>query len=358
MAIINYRMVTLILEKMKNYICISIFILAGLVSCKNQDWEFPNYDYQTVYFAHQFPVRTVTFGEDIFDTSLDNQKKIQIMATIGGVYSAFQDVEIDIEVDNSLTEDLLFGAGQNEIKYMPTNYYQLASNRITIPKGGLIGGVEVQLNDAFFEDPLAISNNYVIPLKITRVVNADSILNGIPAIDNPNPSIADDWEIMPKNFTLYAVKYINEWTGMYLRRGKDEIQGVNGNEHLNQTVIRRQPDVEKDQVQRILTRNMRTALLPLTYQGNNNVNQSSDVVLTFDDNQNCTITAASINYTASGTGKFVKLGEKNSWGQRDRNALYLEYTINHPEMTINVTDTLVVRDREVGMELFVPALKP
>ena len=32
--------------------------------------------------------------------------------------------------------------------------------------------------------------------------------------------------------------------------------------------------------------------------------------------------------TATGTGKFVQDGEKNSWGNKDRDAIYLKYTVD------------------------------
>lgn len=71
---------------MKNKIfSVLVILLVSLSSCTNQDTDFNNFDYQSVYFAYQFPVRTITLGEDIFDTTLDNDYKCKIMATLGGV---------------------------------------------------------------------------------------------------------------------------------------------------------------------------------------------------------------------------------------------------------------------------------
>ena len=54
-------------------------IFTALISCKNTEIIHPDFDYQTVYFANQYPVRTIVLGEDInFDTTLDNEKKIEI----------------------------------------------------------------------------------------------------------------------------------------------------------------------------------------------------------------------------------------------------------------------------------------
>ena len=53
---------------------------------------------------------------------------------------------------------------------------------------------------------------------------------------------------------------------------------------------------------------------------------------------------------------FVKNGEKKSWGNKDRNALYLDYTVDLAGGKKYVTkDTLVVRDRGVKMETFSPS---
>ena len=95
-----------------------LFILLAITgcvftSCENQDWEFPDFEYTTVYFAYQTPVRTITFGEDVWDTSLDNQGQCQIMATIGGVYSNDKDRTISIQVDNSIVDDITFADGES-----------------------------------------------------------------------------------------------------------------------------------------------------------------------------------------------------------------------------------------------------
>lgn len=317
---------------MKKFL-ISILLISVLASC-NKDQEFSDFEYQTVYFAYQYPVRTITFGEDIFDTQLDNQKKCKIMATTGGVYYSKKDVTIGISVDNALLGNgLKFGPAGDEIKVMPTSYYSLASNQIVIPEGSLTGGVEVQLTDAFFNDPLAIKNTYVLPVRMSSKGNVDSILAG-------------------KDFILYAVKYVNPWHGNYLRRGKDVISGS-----VSQTNIRHKPYVEDDEVNKLSTRSMKEVEFPLVYKAPNGTNINCTLLLTFDDAGNCSVSSATSSITASGNGKFVKRGEKNSWGSKDRDALYLNYEINLTDMKVASTDTLVLRDRGVTMETFTPAVK-
>ncbi|MDN3670388.1 DUF5627 domain-containing protein [Echinicola jeungdonensis] len=336
------------------YIIIALVLVFS--SCENQDWEFPNFDYQTVYFAYQFPVRTLTMGEDIFDTSLDNEGKFKLMVTTGGVYSSPNDVSVQIEVDESLAEGLLFEEGGDEVEVLSSEYYQLSSETVTIPRGEIAGGVEVQLTGAFFNDPRAIKKTFVLPVKITEVMNADSVLSGIPVVDNPRRAIAEDWFPTPKDFTLYAVKYVNEWHGNYLRRGRDIISGKNP-DIIDDTVVRHEENVVDDEINELLTQSLSEVLFPLSFPGEGGENITADLLLSFDDEGNCTVSAAHEGYTASGNGKFVKDGEKSSWGNQDRDAVYLEYEIDLPQMHVATVDTLVIRDRGVGMETFSPVLK-
>ncbi|KKO89748.1 MULTISPECIES: DUF5627 domain-containing protein [Sphingobacterium] len=330
--------------------------LVSLASCKNNDWEFPDFEFQSVYFAYQTPVRTVTLGEDIFDNSLDNQHKVKVMATTGGVYNNKKDIRIDFVVDNSLTNGLHYPNGQ-AVTALPDNYYQLASNQISIPSGSLTGGVEVQLTDAFFADPKSLETYYVLPLRMTKVVNADSILSGKTSLQTANRAIASDWDAAPKDFIFYALKYINPWHGNYLRRGTDQIVGKGANSSLTKSVVRHQAYVEKDEVKNISTAALKKSVLPLSFKGAGDVNINVNLNLSFDDDNNCSVSSASAGVSATGSGKFVKRGEKNSWGNADRDALYLSYTIDMAQMTVTSKDTLVMRDRSVKMETFTPVKK-
>lgn len=67
---------------------------------------------------------------------------------MGGVYENQTNPTVDIEVDNSLCDNLKFSTGEDVVP-MPAEYYTLASNQIVIPQGQISGGVEVQLTDAF-----------------------------------------------------------------------------------------------------------------------------------------------------------------------------------------------------------------
>ncbi|MGY3212833.1 DUF5627 domain-containing protein [Mucilaginibacter sp. HD30] len=334
------------------------FLAASLLlaSCtKNNDWEFPDFDYSTVYFSYQSPIRTITLGEDIYDNTLDNQHKSLIMATLGGVYTNKKDVAVDVVVDNTLTQNLKFslptGVGGNVVA-MPSSYYALPANKqIIIPKGNMSGGIEVQLTDAFFADPLSVGNNYVIPLRMTKVTGADSILKGQTALANPDRRIAQNWGIVPKDYILYAVKYINQYHGNYLRRGVDEVKGNGGNTALDTKIIYHKTYVEQDEVVGLTTNSLTDNALALVARNKDNSTTSFTVNLKFDNAGKCVVSAPPASaYTVSGTGEFVKKGDM--WGNTKRDVLRLKYQVAFAASTHSFTDTIVMRDRAVKLETF------
>lgn len=492
--------------------------MSSLASCHNQEQVFPDYDGGvTAYFAYQYPVRTIVLGEsETFDNTLDNQHKCIIYGTMGGAYNG-KDIVLDIEVDNSLTENLYFDAAcETPVKAMPAEYYTLSSDQLKYG-GSHMGGVEVQLTDAFFADPDAITNTYVIPVKMTNIVKgADQILAGTPAIEGDNALRTDptQWSVLPKDYTLYAIKYVNPWDGSWLRRGVDVIT-ENGE---TTTEVRHKQYVENDEVMTLSTKSLNSVVFPMTtnvsvmvppptqyalsmtnnvagdpwgqqtvytfstplssgstyvltfmakgtaeaeapiYLADADGNQSynyppvpfttewtpvtleilpssesttlmintgactgtfyiddislvekgkkdeyiadgsfptaerpagwngwggttpanivpegysaeellptmeivavpSDLVLTFDESGNCTVSSATEGVTATGTGKFVKDGEKLAWGNKDRDGIYLDYSVDFGSKQYAIRDTLVSRSREITIEEFSPTLK-
>lgn len=344
---------------MKKYNLLSILFIglfALLVaSCKNDDKNFPDFDYSTVYFAYQYPVRTIVLGEDTYDTSLDNEHKCKIYATMGGVYSNSNKIDIDFVVDNSLCDDLYF-EDNTPVKAMPSTYYKLADNKISLNRE-LNGGVIVELADAFFDDEDALKNTYVIPLRMTDVVNADSILSGSPIVDNPIRTNEAHWNVVAKDYVLYCLKYINTWDANYLRRGVDLIT-ENGTTTTN---VRHKQYVEYDEECSLTTNTINSAIFPVktAIRGADAelTTLTCNLILTFNDKDECTITSGTEEFKASGTGKFVKRGDKKSWGNKDRDVIYLDYNIDFNVKQYATQDTLVVRDRGIKMEEFLPTYK-
>jgi hypothetical protein len=343
---------------MKKIIYISLIAFSFLTACHNQDNEFPDYDYTSVYFAYQSPVRTLILGEDIYDNTLDNEHKCKIIATMGGVYENKKERVLDVVVDNSLCDSLKFDSDSGDyVVAMPSEYYSLEKDmQIVIPSGSVTGGIEVQLTDAFFANPLAIKNTYVIPLLIKSVTNIDSVLSGSAAVADPDRRAAGDWSVAPKDYILYCIKYINPWHGAYLRRGVDLGKGNSGNSLLDTTATYHNQYVERDQVVMMYTESMSEVSLSLsTRDKGNSTDVPFELKIKVDGSGNCTVFAPdNASYTISGNGEFVNDGDE--WGGKDRDVMHLKYQVDFGTSTHTFSDTLVMRDRQVAFETFTPVV--
>ena len=319
-------------------------ICGGISSCKNADVDFPDSDSGiNVYFGYQYPIRTIVLGDiTTYDNSGDNEHRFQIYSTMGGSYKG-RNLDVQVQVDETLLNNLKLDNDTQdgaELKALPSNYYTLSGNTIHY-NGSHQGCVDVQLSDAFFNDPHAVENYYVVPLVITGVTEGYKISTGTPAEGSKNVrQNSSDWIVAPKDYTLYMINFINKFDGSYLRRGTDDITTSAGTYRR----VRHEKYVEYDSVTKVITKSLTTAVMPIRiYDGSQPV--TCDLLLTFNGD-NCTISSATNGITASGTGEFKSKSEKKAWGDKDRDGLYLDYTVNVGTAVKYATkDTLVVRDR-------------
>lgn len=310
-----------------------VFSASALTSCENGDTDFDDFDYTTTYFPYQTPIRTLVLGNDEnVDVTTDNAHQCHIYAMIGGARDG-RNATINFEVDTTLCKNLYFSDG-TAVKAMPSSYYTLASNQIKT--SGINGYVTVDLTDAFFADTANIAGTYVIPLVMTDAVGVDSILRGKTVYSNAVRTNSSDWDIVPKDYVLYMVRFICPWAGNYLRRGVD-VTTENG---TSTTTTRHSEYVENDEVVALTTKSLHSVIFP--------VSSSYSLLITFDDSGVGTITSATSGYTVSGTALFGEKTEKKAWGNKDRDALYLDYTVTNGTKTIATKDTLVARDRGVS----------
>lgn len=331
---------------------ISIFIV-GLFSCQNEKWEFDDFDYSTVYFPYQYPVRTLVLGDyETGDNTNDNNLKFVVSAAIGGMYENKENRTVNYELAPALVQNVRTTTSDT-LTILPSNYYTLTPlNQILIPKGKFTGGVEVQLTEDFLNDPRAHTRRYVLPLRITSS-SLDSVLSGKPGTDNPDPRVAAHWDIVPKNFTLFGIKYINAYHGKYLHRGQSVIKDA-ANVTL-QTNVYRKPYVEQDEIWALTTVGRNTVSVTGVIRQTPASPGNFTMNLTFDDNGNCTIVNDPESaFAVTGSGKFLK--NADSWGNKPRNAIYINYQITVGSETHFATDTLVIRDRDVRFEVFTPVI--
>jgi len=347
---------------MKRILITGLIILTlGMFSCENQPIEFPDFDYTTTYFPYQFVFRTLILGDYITDNTNDNNLRFLISANVGGVYENKKDITVNFVVDPSLTDSMYNSvAPKGRILPLPTSYYTLSNtSQIIIPAGKFFGSVTVQLNEAFLLDPLSVSQNYVVPLVITSSTT-DSILQGIPLRPDAKRTINygnyNQWLIKPMDFTMFGIKYVNEYHGKYLLRGKNEIRDA-GDNSLIETVVYRQKYIEQCEVVSVLTA-LRDSV---TYENNIRVATGSSpgkfkMGIVFDANGDGVITKAPGSaFEITGIAKFSKNSE--IWGGQQRHAIYLNYAITQGTRLHNVKDTLVFRDKAVKFETFGYTLK-
>ena len=334
-------------------ILVALTLITGLIACEKQKNEFADFDYTTGYFPYQFPVRTLVLGDYIYDNTNDNDHKFLISAAMGGVYSNNQDRIFDLELANNLCNNVLFSAGGDTVRVMPPSYYTLSSKtQLVIPAGHVNGGIEVHLTDAFFADTLATRLSYVIPLRISNVTNLDSVLRGQSSQSNPDPRIKGLWDVQPKDFTMFAVNFINEYHGTYLHRGASTVKNPAG--AVVENNVYRTPYIVDNELWSMKTISRNQVTINTNTHSDSSIKVPLKMNLTFSDNGTCTVTqAAGSDFTITGTGKFVKDGDE--WGNKKRNAIYLDYQLTTPgDSTYSAMDTLVIRDRDIKLQVYSP----
>lgn len=331
-------------KKMK-HLNIALPLLAAslclITSCKNDDIEFPDSGTSSVYFSQQTPIRTLVMGDDVYDTTWDNAHKSRIMVAWGGGYETRHDVTVNLAVDPSLCDGLKFADG-TAVTPMPDSYYKLASTTATIESGKVLGGVEVDYTDAFFNDPLSLTTHYVIPVKIVSQEGADTVLES-------------------KNYQLYAVKYINRWDGNWLCSGTDEIND-NGQ---TSTVERTDEYVENYDVMTLSSKSYTQVTYPITTTvkiDGADTQLSCTLLLSFHDDNTCTVTTETPGCTATGSGTYTIDGAKKAWGDKDRDLIKLDYTVTYQYQPtaggaavtkqIHTKEQLIARDRGSKFETF------
>lgn len=329
---------------------LSVILL--LNACEQKLPEFEDFEYSAVYFPHQYPIRTLSLGEEEYDNSLDKELKFHIAPNIGGMYTNTETWTVDFEVVETLAHHIE-NIGGDTLLPLPASYYTLTpSGQVEIPPGSFKGMIEVQLTEAFLQDTLSYDNHYVIPLRITGT-SADSILSGQPSGVNPNPDPrkASDWAVPPKDYVLFGIKYVNPYHGTYLHRGMDIMYDDN-NDPVD-TAIYREIYIVDDELWKLSTKGTNVVHTDgiANYRGGVykmelTVSESGEIVID---------SIPGSTFTPTGTGTYVKGGSE--WGGEPRDAIYLSYSFSQGDtLTHIVNDTLIYRNRGIRFETFTPVL--
>lgn len=345
---------------MKKRIFTFIISTLALVSCHNFDTDFPDYTFTSGYFPYQYPVRTLVLGEDIYDNTNDNEGLFLISAHMGGVYKNKLDRTIGIKVDESLCDHAFFAGGE-QIKTLPASYYTLSDDsKIVIPEGKMYGSISVKLNESFFNDPDAIKNTYVVPIRMTGTSDLDSLLVGRSDLPNPDSRVSSDWAVVPKDFTMFGIKFINEYHGHWFHYGScTVIMADNSTENNSYKEDGFNSDLTSNETYMLTTTGRHQCSLK-AYLKTSLINYNPELLFNFNGDS-FTITAPEgAAYSVSGSGTIHKSDSSDPYNRfNDRDRVYLKYSFTYTDTNGNVykaDDFLVMRDRAVQLETFIPII--
>jgi len=334
---------------------ILIVLFAGILmfGCTNWDIEFDDFLYQSIYFPYQMPIRSIILGDEaVGDNTIDREHAFTIGLTVGGAYENNKDRQITIAYAPELAENIIDAATGDTLELLPESYYDAsflasATDIITIPSGEMSGKTRVQLNDAFFQDPLTTEFHYVVPLKIIDA-GTDTVLSGIPGpgATSPDPRNPDDWNITPKDYTMFGIQYINEAHGYYLYRGQRRNLTTDDVSAYSERFLTDNPLT-------LLSTNSLTENI-MSYAAGQATDESFRMQLTFDLSGQ-TLTVSRLDTTTvdvNGTGVFYtkEQSESESYNGNKHRTIYLAYTYSDGTDNYDVNDSLVFVDTDVRFE--------
>lgn len=279
-------------------ICVAFLAMGAMfTSCEKYDDFTGDFDYTTVYFSTQTPLRTIVSYDEM---------EFKVGVNLGGKRVNEKEEYAKFEIDESLLTTV---AGASGFTLLPAAYYELSdTSRMTIPVGEYIGDVTVSLNrDLFTSDPLAIDNTYAIPLKITET-SLDSILE-------------------TKDYTVLVVKYISEYSGVYYHTGTQQELDTNGG--LVEEIVYDEYDLIDNTTWEVVTVDRNSIQTPGI-----GVNNSENFVINIDETTN----SVTIDSPSSGVTNLIGSGTV----EEDR-SISLSYSYTLGGKDYQVEDILVLR---------------
>jgi hypothetical protein len=332
-------------------IFIILSLIAAIVSCSNEDIVFDDFDFQTVYFPYQTPIRTLMMGETLGDNSIDLEHAFSVGVAIGGIYENTKDRLVTLEYAPELAQNII--SDGDTLMLLPEEYYEASFGKVTIHAGEYAAKVRVNLTDEFFQDPQAVRLKYVLPLRITDA-GGDSILSGLPNIlfDTHDVRVSDHWDIKPKNYTLFGIKYINAYHGLFLLRGQTIIEEAG----LEDEVISYSEPylIDNGQVE-LTTLSLNESVLPKL--AGSRTGDQDKVKLSFNTSDG-TVKVEQLDETTveilNGSGLFFLPEDagSESYNGKNHTTIYLNYSFTDGTKTYTSKDSLVFIDNNMTFEEF------
>ncbi len=307
--------------KKYNIILFFLFIIA-FSDCERYEDYITDFDYTTIYFPYQNPLRTVVMGDGL---------DFEVGVVIGGRRDNQQQETVKFEKDIALLSG-------TDLRLLPEEYYSLSDeSKMVIPPGSIFGRITVSLDSSLFvNDTLSYKATYALPLRITETT-ADSILQGV------YNEAAGQYEIAPKDYTVVAVKYINPYHGSYYHKGREYVYDQGGT--LVDTIVYSLPNLVNNFTWDLDTRGP-NKLLTTSIGSHISDGQGTYAMVIIVDGTNVTI--QNVNDTLSDITTVV--GESSSYDAINR-IFYLDYSyMDEDSMRYESTDTLVFRDNGMKFE--------
>ncbi len=280
-------------------------LLMALTGCYD---SFDNdFEYSTVYFASQKPLRTV-----IADTDM----KIKVGVAIGGKRKVSVEDWASFEIDSTLLVGTTF-------TLLPSTYYTLAnSNKMTVSNPNLaIADVEISFTDAFYADPNAYLKFYALPFKIT---------------DHNLDSIAKSNAGVKKDYTIVAIKAVSKYHGSYYVRGsmvRVNPDGTPGTLKTDSTIYNTQ-DLSRNIVRTVSSINRFTIQRP-GFANSTPLPAEAVNIMVSANASNVTLNAGSTSLLTETSATLVRFDSQPEFT--------LNYTINRSGFNFKVTEKLTRR---------------
>ncbi len=289
--------------KIYKLIFASFLMLGLLASCEEYEDYVNDYDYTTTYFGTQKPLRTIVARDEM---------EFEVGVTLAGMREDNGSYEVNFEVDPDLLSDISEASG---FQLLPEEYYTLGDDsNFNIIKDHM-RTVSVSLNrDVFTSDPLALTNTYALPLRITTAT-----VDSIPGSDLETATIDS------RDITILVVKYISPYHGTYYSKGVQyELDGTGA---VVNTVTFSETDLSQN-----MTKEFSTLALNTISTNTISANTNGKMDLTIGDDN-----AVEITTTA------VTVSENNSVYNPEEKTIYMDYKFEKSGTMYHTVEELILR---------------
>ncbi len=289
--------------KIYKLIFVSCLVLGLTVSCEKYEDYVMDFDYSNTYFGTQKPLRTIVARDEM---------NFEVGVVLGGIREDNGAHSVDFEVDAELLNLIPEASG---FQILPEDYYTLGHESNFNVKKQHMRVVNVSLNrDVFTADPLALTNTYALPLRITGAT-----VDSIPGSELEVPTIDS------KDITILVVKFISPYHGTYYSKGVQYELDATGN-HVD-TVVFSKSDLSKNMTKSFSTLALNTIS---TNTISASINGKIDLSIDSDNTVDIATTAVSVS-------------ENNSVYNSDNKTIYMDYKFDNAGTMYHTLDTLILR---------------